>query len=187
MNIKKKVIIVTDGDQNAKRAVELAAKNIGGCCISLSAGNPTPITGEDIVALVKSSSREPVLVMLDDRGCNKKGAGEKALEYLARHPEIELLGVVAVASNTDKIKGVRVTKSVAKNGEIIKEAVDKEGNRLCPQAVLKGDTVDVLNNLDVPIVVGTGDTGKMEGHDDVCKGSPVTTKALEEILSWNNF
>jgi len=43
---KRKVIIVTDGDIAAKAAVEIAALNIGGECISYSAGNPTVLTGQ---------------------------------------------------------------------------------------------------------------------------------------------
>ncbi|MCL6636019.1 MAG: stage V sporulation protein AE, partial [Peptococcaceae bacterium] len=33
---KRKVIIVTDGDRIAKRAVEVAARNVGARCISCS-------------------------------------------------------------------------------------------------------------------------------------------------------
>jgi len=47
---------------------------------------------------------------------------------------------------------------------------------------LEGDTVDILNKLDVSIVVGLGDIGKMDMADDVSLGAPITTKALEEIL-----
>ena len=98
---KRKVIVVTDGDEIARKTVEVAAEKVGGCCISASAGNPTPISGEKIVELIKTADKDPVLVMLDDKGCRDKGKGEMALEYIAKSPEVELIGVIAVASNTD--------------------------------------------------------------------------------------
>lgn len=44
--LKRKVILVTDGDLVAKKAVETASRNIGARCISCSAGNPTRLSGE---------------------------------------------------------------------------------------------------------------------------------------------
>ena len=53
MGEKRRIIIVTDGDGFARRAVETATTNIGGRCISRSAGNPTPIRGKEIVDFIK--------------------------------------------------------------------------------------------------------------------------------------
>lgn len=183
---KPKVIIITDGDRVAQGAVEQAARNIGGCAISLSGGSPTPLSGEEIVELVKRAQRDPVLVMVDDRGLRRKGSGEAALEHLARSDEIELLGVVAVASNTDKVMGVPVTHSVTADGRVIEGPVDKEG---VPEPRgherVEGDTVDVLNLVDVPVVIGLGDPGKMNRHDKTAKGAVITTRAVQTVLEFN--
>ncbi|KKM08862.1 stage V sporulation protein AE [Clostridiales bacterium PH28_bin88] len=184
---KRKVVLITDGDRVAKKAVEQVARKIGGRCVSLSAGNPTPITGEKIVELIMQAPRDPVLVMLDDRGKRYKGPGERALEYIARHPGIEVLGVVAVASNTDRIQGTEVEESITKDGQAVHGAVDKYGNPKLGNTSLLGDTVDVLNDLHIPIVIGTGDTGKMDGKDSLRKGVPITTRAVEEILLRSGF
>ncbi|MGE5509115.1 MAG: stage V sporulation protein AE [Chitinophagales bacterium] len=181
--MKRKVIIVTDGDRVARGAVEQAARNVGGCTISLSAGSPTPLTGEEIVDLVKGAHREPVLVMVDDRGSRRKGSGEAALEDLVRNEEIDLLGVVAVASNTDRVMGVPVLYSVDADGHICEGPVDKEGlAEPNGHERVEGDTVDVLNRLDVPIVVGIGDPGKMNKKDKTSRGAVVTTKAIQTVL-----
>jgi stage V sporulation protein AE len=42
--------------------------------------------------------------------------------------------------------------------------------------------VDVLNDIDVPFIVGIGDIGKMDKADDIGRGCPITRKAIEEIL-----
>ena len=54
MSIRRRVILITDGDEYAKRAVEHVAHDIGGRCISMSQGNPTILTGEELVNLIKS-------------------------------------------------------------------------------------------------------------------------------------
>ncbi|MDI6871313.1 MAG: stage V sporulation protein AE [Bacillota bacterium] len=177
------MIIVTDGDRVAQGAVEQAARNVGGCTISLSAGSPTPLSGEELVELVKQAQRDPVLVMVDDRGSRRKGAGEAALEHLARSREVDLLGVVAVASNTEKVMGVPVTHSVDAAGRLVEGPVDKEGQ---PEPAgherVEGDTVDVLNQLDVPVVIGLGDPGKMNRWDRSSRGAALTTKAVQTVL-----
>lgn len=179
--MKRKIIIVTDGDGFAKRAVEKATTNIGGRCISRSAGNPTPIVGKEIVDFIQQAKHDPVVVMVDDRGHNRMGKGEIALEYIAKHPDIEILGVIAVASNTDYVNGVKVDFSITCDGEVINGAVDKEGEKT-DEKTLFGDTVDVLSECDVPLIVGIGDIGKMNGKDDCEIGAPIITKALEEIV-----
>lgn len=180
--MKKKVIIVTDGDKIAQKAVETAAGNIGGRCISLSAGNPTVLTGERILELIKQAQHDPVVVMVDDRGDNGFGSGERAMDTLLKSHEIDVLGILAVASNTPHAHGVRVNCSVDKQGNITNRAVDKHGNETDTK-IIKGDTVNSLSEEEVPFVVGVGDPGKMDGSDDCNIGAPIITKGLEEILN----
>lgn len=182
--MKRKVILVTDGDSCAQKAVEAAAKNIGGRCISRSGGNPTELTGKEIVELVKTAKYDPVVVMVDDRGNTHKGPGEAAMEYIMSSDEIEILGVIAVASNTHRVKGIKVDYSVDRDGNIVRSGVDKHGNPN-NNKIVKGDTVDILNELKAPVVIGIGDPGKMDGFDNVEIGAPIVTKAMEEIMKYN--
>jgi stage V sporulation protein AE len=181
---KRRIIFVTDGDDIARKAVEKAVSNIGGRCISASAGNPTPISGQQLIDLVKKANHDPVVVMVDDRGSCRKGKGEEVLEYVAQHPDIEVIGVLAVASNTESIEGIHVDYAVTKNKEVVDVPVDKCGNPAYNSDALMGDTVDVLNELEdvIPVVVGIGDIGKMEGKDSAYKGAEITTKALELVI-----
>ncbi len=184
----RKIIVLTDGDRVAKKVVEKVAQNIGGRAISMSAGNPTPVTGSEIAAAVKETPYDPVLVMVDDCGSCYKGSGEKALEELANDPELDILGVVAVASDTSNVEGIPVTASVSRDGKVVPGPVDKIGN---PEpdghSKVEGDTVDVINQLHVPVVIGLGDLGKMDDADLVEEGAKITTLAVEEILKRNNI
>jgi len=180
--MKRKVILVTDGDKMAQKAIEKAANNIGGRCISKSGGNPTPLTGDQIVALIKKAKYDPVIIMVDDIGNPGFGKGEKALGEILLHPEVEVLGVVAVASHTEEVEGVKVNFSIDFNGHIVDNAVDKDGKETSSK-ILFGDTVDVINEYSIPLVVGIGDIGKMKGKDDHLIGSPIITKALRELIS----
>lgn len=185
MTDKVRIIIVTDGDRCAQHAVENIAAELGLRCISASGGNPTPISGREIVKLIKTVPHDPVMVMFDDRGRRDKGKGETALEYVASHPDIEVLGAVAVASNTTGIRGVAADACVSGDGQVVTNAVDKYGQEKASgsdQAVVNGDTVDVLNDVDIPVIIGVGDIGKMDKADDIRRGAPVTRKAIEEIL-----
>ncbi|WP_442891465.1 stage V sporulation protein AE [Dendrosporobacter sp. 1207_IL3150] len=182
-----RVILITDGDRVAQHAVEDIAASLGLRCISASAGNPTPISGKEMVKLIKTAHHDPVLVMFDDRGRSDKGKGEMALEYVANHPDIEVLGAVAVASNTTGIIGVPVDVCIACSGDLVDVPVDKHGDiktncEHTKKPIITGDTVDVLNTVNVPIIVGVGDIGKMDKADDIGRGAPVTRKAIEEIL-----
>jgi stage V sporulation protein AE len=185
---KRKVVVITDGDRAAQRVVEQVARNVGGRAISLSGGNPTQASGADIVAAVQRTPYDPVLVMIDDCGCQGEGRGEKILEALARADEIEILGVVAVASNTAEVEGAPVTAAVTRTGQVVARAVDKDGH---PQAggdlKIHGDTVDVLNRLQIPVVIGIGDLGKMDAADLVANGAHITTQAVREVLNRSNF
>ncbi|MDK2984667.1 MAG: stage sporulation protein [Clostridia bacterium] len=185
MQPKRKIIIITDGDKVAKKSVEKVAQKIGGRCISLSAGNPTLLSGNEIADLVLQAPYDPVLVMIDDKGYIGTGPGESALEDLIKHPEIEVLGAVAVASNTTHAKGIEVDFSITNTGKKIKGAVDKEGKPV--KRELTGDTVECLNRLKIPHIIGIGDVGKMDGTDRPERGVPITTKAVEEILNRSGY
>ncbi|KQL49238.1 stage V sporulation protein AE [Brevibacillus choshinensis] len=180
---QRKVILVTDGDHIAQKVVETVARELGGRCISLSAGNPTPLRGSQMVELIKMAPHDPVIVMFDDNGDFGRGRGEQALEYVVKHPDIEVIGAIAVASNTRFVQGAIVAYSVDNHGQIVEEAVDKDGYA---DEELKhriyGDTVDILNALQVQNVIGIGDIGKMEGKDSLQNGCPITRIAVQWIL-----
>jgi stage V sporulation protein AE len=184
--LTRKVVVLTDGDRIATKVVEKVAKNIGGRAISLSGGNPTEVTGSEIAEAVKSTPYDPVLVMVDDCGAQGTGRGEKALKELAKDPEIQILGAVAVASNTAHVEGISADVSVTREGEIIEASVDKDGNRK-GGSVIEGDTVDILNRLNISVVVGVGDLGKMQDADLVSDGARITTIAVQEVLKRSHF
>lgn len=189
---KVRVILITDGDSVAQSVVETLAAELGLRCISASAGNPTPIDGPEIVRLLKLTPRDPVLVMFDDKGLSERGEGECALEFVATHPDVEVLGAVAVASNALDYTGARVDACVTAQGAVVNAPVNKKGeivsNRPGGRApVVRGDTVDVLNELDLPVVIGIGDIGKMKRCDDLLYGAPVTRRAIKEILRRNHI
>ena len=183
---KRKVILVTDGDSVAQKAVEIAASNIGGRCISASAGNPTILSGEEIVERIKKAVHDPVLVMVDDRGKKGKGEGEKAMEVILKDEGIDVLGVLAVSSNGKDCNGLRVTCSIDKDGSIIEGAVDKYGNDVGDEEIC-GDTLSILKGKEDMVIVGIGDPGKMDFNDETSKGAPVTTKAIQEVLNRSGF
>ena len=144
--------LVTDGDLIAQQAAEKRPK-IGGRCISASAGNPTRLTGAEVVELIQSTPYDPVVVMVDDRGSTRKGNGERVLEYVAKHPDLELIGVLAVASNTENTDGAVVNCAITREQKVLSGEVDKEGELISPHALVRGDTVGVLNELgaEVPL------------------------------------
>lgn len=179
---RHKVILVTDGDKMAQKAVEAAAANIGGRCISASAGNPTVLTGNEIVELIKTAEHDPVVVMVDDRGEQGMGRGEQAMDYILNNEEMDVLGVVAVSSNGKDCNGLKVSCSITKEGEVIDGAVDKYGKDV-KSGKICGDTLSVLRSRKGLVIVGIGDPGKMDFKDEVQKGAPITTKALHEVLS----
>jgi stage V sporulation protein AE len=187
MGNRRRVILITDGDDYARRAVELVSKEIGGRCISMSHGNPTSLTGPEIVHLIKKASHDPVLVMFDDSGLVGEGAGEKALKYVAQHQDVEVLGVIAVAAKTRQAEWTRVDVCIDQVGELTPFGVDKDGIPELEIGRLNGDTVYCLDELDVPIIVGVGDIGKMSRHDQFEQGAPITKKAVELILERSGF
>lgn len=177
-----RVILVTDGDKVARRTLETAAERLGLRCISASAGNPTPLTGPEIVSLIRQARYDPVLVMADDKGHPGQGKGEEALAYIASCEGIEVIGAIAVASHTRHTLGVAVDLSVTRDGGLVAAPVDKEGRPLTGRDRLQGDTVDILSRLDIPVVVGIGDIGKMAGADYIQNGALITTRAIMEVL-----
>lgn len=187
MGEQKRIIIITDGDEYARKAVEHVAKEIGGRCISMSHGNPTVLSGEEIVNLIKKAHHEPILVMFDDSGLVGEGYGERALMYVANHPEIEVLGVLAVAAKTKQAEWTKIDISVDRYGELTPYGVDKYGEQELEIGRMNGDTVYCLDKLDVPLVVGIGDVGKMAGKDHPKIGAPITKKAIEIILERSGF
>lgn len=182
MGHKRKVIMITDGDQYARKALELVAHQVGGCCISMSQGNPSHFSGEELVRLIQKAKSDPVLVMFDDSGYVGEGAGERAMRVVANDPSVEVLGIIAVASKTRRAEWTKVDVSIDRYGNLTSKGVDKYGMEELETGKIIGDTVYCIDELDVPIVVGMGDIGKMAQVDDYRKGSPITKLAVEIIL-----
>jgi stage V sporulation protein AE len=184
---KRRVIIVTDGDEYAARAIQFAAAEIGGRAISKSQGNPTTLSGEEIVKLILTAENDPVFVMFDDCGLLGEGAGETALKYVAGHQDIEVLGIIAVASKTHQTEWTKVDVSIDRFGELTEYGVDKSGLQDLEIGRISGDTVYCLDQINVPIIVGIGDIGKMARKDSVENGCPITMKAVNLILDRSGY
>lgn len=180
------LIVVTDGDATAWRAVRQASEALGLDALELSRGNPTRASADEIVAAAGGHHGDsPVVVMVDDQGDSGKGPGERVLLRLLEDRRVRILGVVAVASNTGGVAGVVPDRSIGRGGRVVKGAVNKAGR---PDGqTLVGDTVDVLEDApkSVPII-GLGDPGKMGGHDSPGDGVPATRAALEQVLKRAN-
>ncbi|WP_078428577.1 stage V sporulation protein AE [Alkalihalobacterium alkalinitrilicum] len=182
MKPRRQVILITDGDESAKKAVQHVAKEIGGRCISSSAGNPSTLTGDEIVKLIGQTPYDPILVMFDDCGYKMEGPGEQAMKYVVNHPNVEVIGAIAVASHTHFAEWTKVDVSIDRFGKLTEFGVDKNGLPDLEIGRIDGDTVYILDELKIPIVVGVGDIGKMGGFDTVERGAPITRKAVEIIL-----
>lgn len=187
MSERRRVILVTDGDEYAKRSVQGVASEIGGRCISMSQGNPSVLTGPELVKHIKRAKNDPVFVMFDDSGFVGEGAGEIALKYVAEHNEIEVLGIIAVASKTRQEEWTKVDVCIDRDGVLTPYGVDKFGVPEFELGRINGDTVYCLDQLKVPIIVGIGDIGKMSQHDHFERGSPITKKAVEIILERSGY
>ena len=187
MTNKRRVILVTDGDEYAARTIEYVASEIGGRTISQTQGNPSTLSGAQIVQLILQAKNDPVFVMFDDCGLLGEGAGEVALKYVAKHPNIEVLGIIAVASKTHQTEWTRVDVSIDRFGELTEYGVDKSGLKDLELGRISGDTVYCLDQLNVPIIVGIGDIGKMARKDSVKNGCPITLKAVELILERSGY
>ena len=66
----------------------------------------------------------------------------------------------------------KVHVSIDREGELTEYGVDKHGLPEMEPHKMSGDTVYCLDSLQLPIVVGIGDIGKMGRKDDLSKGSP---------------
>ncbi|KUO95874.1 stage V sporulation protein AE [Ferroacidibacillus organovorans] len=180
---KRRVILVTDGDIVAQRALEDVAKELGARVISRSGGHPTPLDGEDVIRFILMTPHDPVIVMVDDNGSRGQGPGENVIKALCLDHRITVIGILAVASDTRYVRGAKVDFSVDRNGRIVDAAVNKNGYRLrSKRKVLFGDTVDILRKIHSPILVGIGDIGKMRGADHFRRGCPITREALRIII-----
>ncbi len=185
---RPRVILVTDGDIIARTALEIAAQLIHARVISRSAGNPTPLSGDEIVDLILHAAHDPIIVMLDDNGTWGQGPGEQALRALVQNQRIRIIGVLAVASNTRYVRGIPVDFSVDRRGRIVDAAVNKDGFRMrSKRKLIFGDTVDILRRLHVPYLIGIGDIGKMKGLDDCHRACPVTVSALQLLIELDDW
>ncbi|NMD70256.1 stage V sporulation protein AE [Bacillus sp. DNRA2] len=184
---RRQIIIVTDGDDYARKAVEGVAAEIGGRCISMSHGNPTSLKGGDLIKQIKKAPYDPVFVMFDDSGYVGEGAGEEALKYVVTHPDINVLGVIAVAAKTKDAEWTKVDVCIDREGVLTPYGVDKFGIPELEMGRINGDTVYCLDQFDFPVVVGIGDIGKMAQHDHFERGSPITKKAVEIILERSGY
>ncbi|WLR43798.1 stage V sporulation protein AE [Bacillus carboniphilus] len=183
----RSVILVTDGDEYALKAIEYVAGKIGGRCISRSQGNPSVLTGEELVYYIHQTPHDPIFVLFDDCGLKGEGSGEKALKYVANHKTIVVLGVIVVASKSRGKEWTKVDVCIDKHGQLTSYGVDKEGIPDIEKQRITGDTVYCLDEIVAPVKVGIGDIGKMGGKDDVKKGSPITMKAVELILERSQY
>lgn len=184
---RRHVILITDGDDYARKSIEHIANEIGGRCISLSHGNPTTLDGPLLVKLIKKAPHDPVIVMFDDSGFVGEGAGEHALKYVAAHKDINVLGIIAVAAKTRQAEWAKVDVCIDRDGELTPFGVDKYGLQEMEKGRLYGDTVYCLDEIDVPIKVGVGDIGKMAKKDHYEIGSPITKKAVELVLERSGY
>lgn len=178
------IIVVTDGDETAQQAIEVAAKDLELFPLKASGGNPSPLSGPEVLQLILDAPFDPVVVMVDDHGKRGPGPGERVLEFLfkCRH-ELDILGVIAVASDT-RVRGIHVDLSVTADGKIITGPVGKNGRREERwHNWLEGDTVEILRQHPGTLIIGCGDLGKMEGQDRASCGAAITRRCLREILN----
>ena len=68
--------------------------------------------GPELVSMILETPHDPVFVMFDDSGLQGEGPGETAMKYVAMHADIEVLGVIAVASKTHYAEWTRVDVSI---------------------------------------------------------------------------
>ncbi|QDI89900.1 stage V sporulation protein AE [Salicibibacter halophilus] len=178
----KRIIYVTDGDAAAARAVTTAAKSIGIGCLTLSAGNPTTCTYEQLLESIAEVSGEIAVLLFDDAGQAYEGRGEELMVRLANEEGIKVIGALAVASTERSGDWTKVDVSVDRYGKLSEWGVDKEGFRDIEENRVHGDTVYSLDQLSIPVIVGIGDLGKMGGRDHPKRGAPVTATALQVII-----
>ena len=77
--MRRRVVLVTDGDEYAKRTIELLTKEFGeGVFQHHKVINQ--IDREKVVELIMQTPYDPVFVMFDDSGFIGEGSGEKAFK-----------------------------------------------------------------------------------------------------------
>ncbi|MBB5172978.1 stage V sporulation protein AE [Texcoconibacillus texcoconensis] len=179
---KKRVILITDGDDTAKAAVQHVANELHGYLLTQSAGNPTKLTGAEMVKAILEAPLDFIFVLFDDCGHDKEGPGESALKTVVHDSRIETLGALAVASHSFDHEWTRVDVSIDRLGRLTPYGVDKSGIQELELERIRGDTVYLLDQLNIPIVIGIGDIGKMGGRDDPSRGAPITRRAVDLIL-----
>lgn len=94
--------------------------------------------------------------MFDDSGYIGEGSGEQAMKVVAGHPDIDVLGVIAVASKTRREEWTKVDICIDRDGNLTPNGVDKYGAEEFELGKITGDTVYCIDQLHVPIVVGMG-------------------------------
>ncbi|PSL43306.1 stage V sporulation protein AE [Salsuginibacillus halophilus] len=181
------VILITDGDLYARKAVETAANNLHASCLAKSSGNPTLRTAEDLLASLPYCEPHPVFLLFDDAGTSGPGPGETCLEIVVKSEKTEVLGALAVASTSHQNDWCRVDFSITRFQEITAYGVDKEGFAELELQRVRGDTLYNLDQLNIPVICGIGDPGKMGRWDAPERGAPVTTAALKEILHRSGY
>lgn len=178
----KRIIYVTDGDAAAAKAAAAATKTIGIGCLTLSGGNPTNCTYEQLLKSIMETEDEITVLLFDDAGQSYEGSGEAHMVRLASEKGIKVIGALAVASTERTGDWTKVDVSVDRYGKLSERGVDKEGFRDIEENRIHGDTVYCLDQLSIPVIVGIGDLGKMGGRDDPKRGAPVTATALQVII-----
>lgn len=183
----RQVIIVTDGDLSAQLAVERAAFELGLCFLRVTAGNPTMLSGPEVVDYILGAPYDPVVIMVDDKGRRGLGPGEMVVDYILKCPQVVIAGVVAVASDS-RVRGITVDFSVTADGRLVKGPVDKNGwEESIDHHRLEGDTIEIFRDHPELLVVGCGDLGKMGGRDAVEHGAMITRKCFDEIMLRNKL
>ncbi|WP_077621674.1 stage V sporulation protein AE [Sediminibacillus massiliensis] len=182
MEEPKKVIVITDGDAYARKTIDYLSKQLGGTCLAYLSDNPTHASSYQVIKAVLRAKKEPVYVLIDDAGATGVGAGERILLDMAEHPGIKIIGAIAVAAHTKNAEWSRFTFAIDQDGELIPNGISKEGIPIPEVGRINGDTVYVLDQLDLPLIIAIGDIGKMQGKDDIAIGSPITRKAIEIIM-----
>ena len=86
--------------------------------------------GKKVIELIRQAKWDPVVVMADDKGNVGEGSGESVIRDIAESPDIEIIGVLAVASNSVGVLGIDVDFSITKYRNLVNKSVDKCGNPL---------------------------------------------------------
>ncbi|SDL64637.1 stage V sporulation protein AE [Sediminibacillus halophilus] len=187
MGRPKKVIIITDGDEYAKKTMDYLSQQLGGTCLAYLSDNPTHASEKQVTEAIMAAPEEPVYVLIDDAGAPGPGAGEKILLGLAKNENIQIMGAIAVAAHTKNAEWTRFTLAIDQDGQLTSNGISKEGIPIPEIGRINGDTIYSLDQVDIPVVVAIGDIGKMQGKDDIKKGSPITRKAIEIILERGGY